>query len=175
MGFELTHLHTTPVRSMFRKFIAASAFILATAPLIPISAIAASAPKVTVLKQGSHVANKSICQKTVSAVRSQLRLVKSVQMRQIGAQAGKYPQGRSMVASFTIVNNHPRSAELINASAKLSAASKKIAANCTNVGMIEFYIDQTDHGVVYGVINGQINQFTCNNETPIKWGEIMCP
>lgn len=160
---------------MFRKFIAASALVLATAPLISISAIATTPKKVTVFKQSGPVTNKSICQKTVSAVRSQLRLVKSVQMRQISAQAGKYPQGRSMIANFTIVNNNPRSAELINASAKLSAASKKIAANCTNVGMIEFYIDQTDHGVVYGVIDGQINQFTCNNETPIKWGEIMCP
>jgi hypothetical protein len=104
-----------------------------------------------------------------------LDLVKSVQIKQIGAASGKYPRGRSMVADLTIVNNNPRSEQLINSSTKLLTASQKIAKNCPNVGMVQFYIDQTDNGVVYGLINGRMKQFTCNNETPIKWGEIVCP
>ena len=119
--------------------------------------------------------NKSICQNTLSAVRSHLGLVKSVRLKQIGANAGKYPRGRLMVADVTIVNNNPRSEQLINSPAKLLAASQKIAKNCANVGMVRFYIDQTDNGVVYGLINGRMKQFVCNNEMPIKWGEVMCP
>ena len=80
-----------------------------------------------------------------------------------------------MVADVTIVNNNPRSEQLINSPAKLLAASQKIAKNCANVGMVRFYIDQTDNGVVYGLINGRMKQFVCNNEMPIKWGEVMCP
>jgi hypothetical protein len=121
------------------------------------------------------VANKSTCQNTVRAVRSQLRLVKSVRMKKIAPAFGKYPRGRSMVADFTIVNNNPRSEAIINSSSKLLVASEKIAKNCADVGMIQFYIDQTDHGVVYGTINGRVKQFVCNNETPMKWGEVICP
>jgi hypothetical protein len=120
-------------------------------------------------------ANKSICQNTLGMVRSQLGLVKSVQIKQIGAASGKYPRGRSMVADLTIVNNNPRSEQLINSSSKLLTASQKIAKNCADVSMIQFYIDQTDNGVVYGLINGRMKQFNCNNEMPIKWGEIVCP
>jgi hypothetical protein len=152
---------------MLRQLIATSALIFATAPLL-ISMPAIATPKVA-------TANQALCQNTIKAVSSQLRLVKSVKMRPIGNFYGKYPQGRSMAAGFKIVNNNPRSEDLINDAAKLSAASKKIAASCTYVGMIEFYIDQTNHGFVYGMINGQIKQFTCNNETPMKWGEVMCP
>lgn len=121
------------------------------------------------------VSNKSICQNTLKMVKSQLGLVKSAQIKQISDANGKYPLGRSMVADLTIVNNNPRSEQLINSSSKLLAASQKIAKNCANVGMVQFYIDQTDNGVIYGLINGRMKQFTCNNETPIKWGEIMCP
>jgi hypothetical protein len=121
------------------------------------------------------VGNKSICQNTLAMVRSQLGLVKSVQIERITAATGKYPRGRSMVADLRIVNNNPRSEQLINSSSKLLTASQKIAKNCANVGMVQFYIDQTDNGVVYGLINGRMKQFTCNNETPIKWGEIVCP
>lgn len=121
------------------------------------------------------VANKSVCQNTLRMVRSQLGLVKSARIKQISAANGKYPPGKSMVADLTIVNNNPRSEQLINSSSKLLVASQKIAKNCANVGMVQFYIDQTDNGVVYGLINGRMKQFTCNNETPIKWGEIMCP
>jgi hypothetical protein len=121
------------------------------------------------------VANKSICQNTLGTLRSQLGLVKSVKINRITAASGKYPRGRAMVAELTIVNNNSRSEQLINSSSKLLAASQKIAKNCANVGMIQFYIDQTDHGVVYGLINGRMKQFACNNETPIKWGEVMCP
>jgi hypothetical protein len=134
-------------------------------------------------RQIALAANKSICQNTLGMVRSQLGLVKSVQIKQIGAASGKYPRGRfskgeaapTMVADFTIVNNNPRSEKLINSPAKLLAASQKIAKNCANIGMVQFYIDQTDNGVVYGLINGRMKQFICNNETPIKWGEIVCP
>ncbi|WP_373541710.1 hypothetical protein [Chamaesiphon sp.] len=121
------------------------------------------------------VANKSTCQNTLGMIRSQLGLVKSVKINRITAASGKYPRGRSMVADLTIVNNNPRSEQLINSSSKLLAASQKIAKNCANVGMVQFYIDQTDNGVVYGLINRRMKQFTCNNETPIKWGEVMCP
>ncbi len=121
------------------------------------------------------VSNKSICQNTLGTVRSQLGLVKSARIKQISVASCKYPRGRAMVADFTIVNNNPRSEKLINSSAKLLTASQKIAKNCANVGMVQFYIDQTDNGVVYGIVNGRMKQFTCNNETPIKWGEIMCP
>jgi hypothetical protein len=121
------------------------------------------------------VANKSICQNTLGMVKSQLGLVKSVQIKQIGTALGKYSRGRSMVADFTIVNNNPRSEKLIESSSQLLTASQKIAKSCPNVGMVQFYIDQTDNGVVYGLINGRMKQFTCNNETPIKWGEIVCP
>jgi hypothetical protein len=126
-------------------------------------------------RQIALVANKSICQNTLGAVRSQLGLVKSARIEQISAASGKYPRGRSRVADLTIVNNNPRSEQLINSPAKLLAASQKIAKNCANVGMVQFYIDQTDNGVVYGLINGRMKQFTCNNEPPIKWGEVMCP
>lgn len=126
-------------------------------------------------RQIALVANKSICQNTLGMVRSQLGLVKSVKINRIAAASGKYPRGRSMVAELTIVNNNPRSEQLINSSSKLLTSSKKIAQNCPNVGMIQFYIDQTDHGVVYGLIKGKMQQFACNNETPIKWGEVMCP
>ncbi len=121
------------------------------------------------------VANKSICQNTLRTVRSQLGLVKSVKINRITAVSGKYPRGRSMVADLTIVNNNPRSEQLINSSSKLLAASQKITKNCANIGIVQFYIDQTDNGVVYGLINGRMKQFTCNNETSIKWGEVMCP
>jgi hypothetical protein len=121
------------------------------------------------------VANKSICQNTLGMVKSQLGLVKSVQIKQIGTTSGKYPRGRSMVAEFRIVNNNPRSEKLIESSSQLLTASQKIAKNCPNVGMVQFYIDQTDNGVVYGLINGRMKQFVCNNETPIKWGEVVCP
>jgi hypothetical protein len=121
------------------------------------------------------VANKSICQNTLGTIGSQLGLVKSVKINRITAASGKYPRGRSMVADLTIVNNNPRSERLINSPAKLLAASQKIVKNCANVGMVRFYIDQTDNGVVYGLINGRMKQFTCNNETPIKWGETVCP
>lgn len=121
------------------------------------------------------VANKSTCQNTLRMIRSQLGLVKSVKINRIAAASGKHPRGRSMVADLTIVNNNPRSEQLINSSAKLLTASQRIAKNCANVGMVQFYIDQTDNGVVYGLINGRIKQFTCNNESPIKWGEVMCP
>jgi hypothetical protein len=121
------------------------------------------------------VANKSTCQKTLGMIKSQLGLVKSARIKQISATSGKYPPGRSMVADLTIVNNNPRSEQLINSSAQLLTASQKIAKSCANVGMVQFYIDQTDNGVVYGLINGRMKQFTCNNEPPIKWGEVMCP
>jgi hypothetical protein len=120
------------------------------------------------------VTNKSTCQSTLRTIRSQLGLVKSVKVNRITA-AGKYPRGRSMVAEVTIVNNNPRSEQLINSSSKLLTASQKITKNCANIGMVQFYIDQTDHGVVYGLINGRMKQFACNNETSIKWGEVMCP
>jgi hypothetical protein len=126
-------------------------------------------------RQIALVTNKSICQITLGTVRSQLGLVKSTRIGRISAAAGKYPPGRSMVADLTIVNNNRRSEQLINSPAKLLAASQKIAKNCANVGMVRFYIDQTDNGVVYGLINGRMKQFGCNNETPIKWGEVMCP
>lgn len=125
-------------------------------------------------RQIALVANKSTCQKTLGMVKSQLGLVKLVKINRITAASGKYPRSRSMVADLTIVNNNPRSEQLINSSSKLLTASQKIAKNCANVGMVQFYIDQTDNGVVYGLINGRMKQFTCNNETPIKWGEIMC-
>jgi hypothetical protein len=121
------------------------------------------------------VANKSICQNTLGIVKSQLGLVKSVQIKQIGTASGKYPRGRLMVAEFRIVNNNPRSEKLIESSSQLLTASQKIAKNCPNVGMVQFYLDQTDNGVVYGLINGRMKQFVCNNETPIKWGEVVCP
>jgi hypothetical protein len=129
------------------------------------------------------VANKSICQNTLGIVKSQLGLVKSVKIQQIGTASGKYPRGRlskgeaapTMVAEFRIVNNNPRSEKLIESSSQLLTASQKIAKNCPNVGMVQFYLDQTDNGVVYGLINGRMKQFVCNNETPIKWGEVVCP
>jgi hypothetical protein len=121
------------------------------------------------------VGNKSICQNTLGTIKTQLGLVKSARIKQVSANSGKYPPGRSMVADLTILNNNPRSEQLINSPAKLLTASQKIAKNCANVGMVQFYIDQTDNGVVYGLINGRMKQFTCNNEPPIKWGEIMCP
>lgn len=126
-------------------------------------------------RQIALVTNKSTCQNTLGAVRAQLGLVKSARIERISAASGKYPRGRSMVADLTIVNNNPRSEQLINSPAKLLTASQKIAKNCANVGMVRFYIDQTDNGTVYGLINGRMKQFTCNNETPIKWGEVMCP
>lgn len=126
-------------------------------------------------RQIALIATKSTCQNTLRAVRSQMGLVKSVQIKKINAVYGKYPRGRAMVADMTIVNNNPRSEQLINSPTKLLSASQKIVKNCANVGMVQFYIDQTDNGVVYGMINGRMKQFNCNNETPLKWGEIMCP
>ena len=121
------------------------------------------------------VANKSSCQNTLGTVRSQLGLVKSARIERISPASGKYPPGRSMVANLTIINNNSRSEQLINSSSKLLTISQKIAKNCANVGMVQFYIDQTDNGVVYGLIKGRMEQFICNNETPIKWGELICP
>jgi hypothetical protein len=76
------------------------------------------------------VANKSICQNTLGTVKTQLGLVKSARIERISANSGKYPPGRSMVADLTIVNNNPRSEQLINSPAKLLTASQKIAKNC---------------------------------------------
>jgi hypothetical protein len=126
-------------------------------------------------RQVALVTSKSTCQNTLGTVRSQLGNVKSARIKPIGTNSGKYPRGRSMVADVTILNDNTRSEQLIGSPAKLLAVSQKIAKNCPNVGMVQIYFDQTDNGVVYGLINGRMKQFTCNNETPIKWGEVMCP
>lgn len=127
------------------------------------------------VRQIAVVANKSICQKTLDSIQSQLRVVKSVKLKPIGTDYTKYPRDRSMVVDFSIYNNNPRSEKTIAATSQLLAASQRIAKNCANVGMVQFYIDQTDNGVVYGIVNKKMKQFVCKNELPIKWGETMCP
>jgi hypothetical protein len=142
-------------------------------PSISIHQNLMAAPNIA--KQAALTSKKSICQKTLTTIKSQFDAVKSVKLKPIGSIYGRYPRGQSMVADFNIDNNHPRSENLIGSSAKLLAASQKIARNCSNVGMVQFYIDQTDNGVVYGIVDRQMKQFVCRDALPLKWGEIICP
>jgi cytolysin (calcineurin-like family phosphatase) len=58
---------------MFRKIVSTSALILATVPAISLSALAASAPKVTVFNQGGYVADYQI-NYTVNGQRKEFKL-----------------------------------------------------------------------------------------------------
>ena len=124
--------------------------------------------------QIATLVNKSMCQNTLAMVKSQLGVVKSVKIERIGAVYLDRPRNRSMSANFTL-DNSSRSEKLINSPTKLLTASQRIVKNCPNVGMASFYLDQTDNGVVYGTVGGKMKQFVCNNETSIKWGEVVCP
>lgn len=109
------------------------------------------------------------CNSTLKSVRSSLKSIRDVQMNPLGKKG--QPAGRTK--SLDLIFNRP-SAPLETAK-ELSIATRVIK-NCSNVGSVSFIEYQSDYGSVYGLVNGEVVEFTCKENVlePARWGEDIC-
>lgn len=120
-------------------------------------------------EQPSFAANYS-CSRALRTAKVQLGNVKSLTTAPISAAYGRPPRGRSMsviilVTAEAAMNKLPRQLEI----------GKNITNKCRTVGMVSFALDQTDWVNTYGLLNGRLRRFTCQEAgAKLRWGEQPC-
>lgn len=108
------------------------------------------------------------CNSALKSFRSSLPDVRSFQFNSLG-QRGQ-PAGRTKSLDITF-----NSDVAISREKQLSIAAQ-IIKNCSQVGSVSFSVYRTDGGNLYGIINGQVIVFPCqeNELQPTRWGENRC-
>jgi hypothetical protein len=109
------------------------------------------------------------CNSILKSVRSSLKSIRDVQMNPLGKKG--QPAGRTK--SLDLIFNRPSAP--LKTGRELSIATRVIK-NCSNVGSVSFIEYQSDYGSVYGLVNGKVVEFTCQENVlaPARWGEDIC-
>jgi hypothetical protein len=111
--------------------------------------------------------SRPICSSTLKSVRSSLRGVRSFKLNPLNKQG--QPAGR--MKSLDIVSLD----DSFEISKQLSIATR-IIKNCSQVGLVTYSVYRTDGGSLFGLVNGQVIEFPCQEDQrqPARWGENLC-
>jgi hypothetical protein len=115
----------------------------------------------------------SSCNNTLKLVKKPLSGVVTFQTRALGNQG--QPRGRSKTLNITFKNDNDQ--VFPTESARMSITTRVIK-KCPQIASVSFGIDQTDDGSTYGLKNGRIIRFACQEvggDSKLDWGEVYCP
>jgi hypothetical protein len=115
-------------------------------------------------------AQSSQCNRTLQAAKSQLTNIQKFQTTKLNSSGQPRPKGRSQELNI-IVNSD----KIMNNGKIQLTMTKKIVANCSQIGLVTFNQYQTDWVNMYGLLKGKVQAFSCKDlEDRIKWGEYVC-
>jgi len=85
----------------------------------------------------------------------------------------RYPSGRT--SGFTFILGGRMADDLMGSPQLLAGITESFISDCPSVGMVDFYRDQTDWGISFGVVSGQVREFDCINPggPDPAWGQVM--
>jgi hypothetical protein len=121
------------------------------------------------------VAATNQCDRTLQSIKASLPNVKVFKIRTINRSA-QPPKGRAK--QLDIIMEGKAAETLMTEDTKLLKISKTTIKSCPQVAMVNFGIAETDWGNTYGLVNGRVQAFVCQEESAnpqkLPWGEQVC-
>lgn len=101
-------------------------------------------------------------------------IITELRFSEVSSQWNDTPRGRPKGLLVAMQGNYNQMVNVMSSPQFLTAIATKIINDCQDVSLVAFTVHATEGGIVYGLVNGQVQQFQCTTDESPRWGFMFC-